>query len=476
MCANLSNPIKNSLIALERSDYRLTRWYLCRHLGNRIDDKSNRSTSEGHGGKVRSAVRILQVNTYDLGGGAAAVSRGLHINYRRLGEEARLAVGRMYGNDPDTFQLDPFSEAELSKTSLSRIERTKRLAHRAKSPDTYRNAWRRARGRDVLNYRATWRLFDEEPEVVQCHNLHGHYFDLKALPGMGEKTPIVLTLHDCWLLGGHCAHSFGCERWKTGCGNCPDLQIPSPIKRDGSSANFAERRKVFSQFDYHVATPCQWLMGKVEGSLLADRKLDGRVIPNGVNLSIFHPGSGSEARSRLGLEQDRKIVLHAGAYARTSPWRDYNLLEKALMNLDSDVTLLCVGEAGEPTRLGRLEVRFVPTVSDPERMADLYRAADVYAHPAKQDTFPTTILEAMACGIPVVATSVGGIPEQVDDGRTGYLVSPGNVTAMRNRIVKLLEDENRQHAMGTRAAEAASERFDAVKQATSYVDWFQEFA
>lgn len=420
-------------------------------------------------------MKILQVNTYDLGGGAAAVSRGLHLNYLNLGEEARLAVGRMYGSDPGTFQFDTCPEAELSKTALPRVERTKRLVRRAMRPDTYRNAWRRACGHDILSYKATWRLLDERAEVVQCHNLHGHYFDLKALPKIGERSSIVLTLHDCWLLGGHCAHSFDCERWRTGCGSCPGLHVQAPIRRDGSSENHAERRKLFSQFDYRVAAPCRWLMEKVEDSLLADRMLEGRVIPNGVDLNTFNPGSRSEARSRLGLEQDRMIVLHAGAYARTSPWRDYSLLETALRDLNSNVTLLCVGEASEPVRLGHLEVRFVSPVSEPERMADLYRAADVYAHPAKQDTFPTTILEAMACGIPIVATSVGGIPEQVDDGRTGHLVPPGDATAMRDRFAELLGDEVRRHDMGARAAEAASRRFDAVRQARAYMDWFHEF-
>ena len=421
-------------------------------------------------------MKILQVNTYDLGGGAAAVCRGLHLNYLNLGEEARLAVGRMYGNDPDTFQFDQCSEAEISKTTLPRIERTNRLARRAMRPETYRNAWRRNRGRDILSYRATWQLLDERSDVVQCHNLHGHYFDLRALPDIGEHSSIVLTLHDCWLIGGHCAHSFDCERWRTGCGNCPDIRAQAPIRRDGSSENHAERRNLFSRFDYRVATPCRWLMEKVERSLLADRMLEGRIIPNGVDLTVFNPGSGSEARARLGLEQDCKIVLHAGAYARTSPWRDYGLLESALKDLDTDVTLLCVGEASKPVRFGRLEVHFIPPVSEPERMADLYRAADVYAHPAKQDTFPTTILEAMACGTPVVATSVGGIPEQVDDGRNGYLVPSGDAAAMRDRFAELLEEEERRYEMGARATEVASERFNAVKQARSYVGWFREFA
>jgi len=284
----------------------------------------------------------------------------------------------------------------------------------------------------------------------------------------------VLTLHDCWLLGGHCAHSFDCKRWRTGCGNCPGLNIPNRIRRDASAANWADRRAIFSQFQYRVSAPCQWLMDKVNASLLADNMLEGRVIPNGVDLRTFYPADKKEARTRLRLDLEAKIVLLVGTHTHSSPWRDYSMLEKALSRPEQEVMLLCVGEEGEPLNDGRLKVRSLGPINEPARMADLYRAADVYAHPAIQDTFPTTALEAMACGVPVVATSVGGIPEQIKEGVTGHLVPSGDVTAMRARLMNLLNDDVVRERMGRRAGEIAAERFDIVKQARTYVEWFRQ--
>src|SRR4029079_4578923 len=69
------------------------------------------------------------------------------------------------------------------------------------------------------------RFLPQKPDLLHCHNLHGNYFDLRALAGLSRQIPTVLTLHDAWLLSGHCAHSFECERWTIGCGECPDLTI-----------------------------------------------------------------------------------------------------------------------------------------------------------------------------------------------------------------------------------------------------------
>ena len=136
--------------------------------------------------------------------------------------------------------------------------------------------------------------------------------------------------------------------------------------------------------------------------------------------------------------------------------------------------MLAVGENAPDETIRNAEVRFVPFQSSPERMAQYYRAADIYLHAAKSDTFPTTILEAMACGTPVIATAVGGIPEQVQDGVTGYLTPPRDPTAMAARIAELLDDPVGLQAMGAQAATVARHKFGLERMADDYLDWYQE--
>ena len=107
------------------------------------------------------------------------------------------------------------------------------------------------------------------PSVIHCHNLHSGYFDLRALPWLSRVAPVVLTLHDAWLLSGHCAHSFGCDRWKNGCGACPDLSIPPAIAKDGTAANWKRKRRIFERSQLYVVTPSQWMMDRAQQSILA---------------------------------------------------------------------------------------------------------------------------------------------------------------------------------------------------------------
>jgi glycosyltransferase involved in cell wall biosynthesis len=119
-------------------------------------------------------------------------------------------------------------------------------------------------------------------------------------------------------------------------------------------------------------------------------------------------------------------------------------------------------------------VRFVEYQTDPRAVARYYQAADVYVHAARADTFPNTILEAQACGTPVVATAVGGIPEQIDDGRTGLLVPPGDAAALAERIARLLGDNDLRARLGEQAAADARDRFDLNRQADTYLDWYRD--
>jgi len=339
------------------------------------------------------------------------------------------------------------------------------------------------RGLEDFHFPGTWRIPDltpQKPDIIHCHNLHGGYFDLRALPGLSRRLPVVLTLQDAWLLSGHCAHSFDCAKWKTGCGQCPDLTIYPAIRRDATDRNWRRKRDIYTRSRLYIATPCHWLMYRVKQSMLMQAALDCRIIPNGVDLKLFCPGDQQEARQKLGLPFDALILLFVSHGIRHTPWRDYGLLEKALRRLSQEaitgrpVTMICRGEDAEPQRFGQVEIRFLPLHDNQADVVRYYQAADIYIHPGKADTFPTVILEALACGTPVIATDVGGIPEQVEDGITGFLTPPGDADAMAARVQQLLVDEALRSGFSANAAKTARQRFDLEHQADTYLAWYNE--
>ena len=441
--------------------------------------------------KGRHSLRILQVSTSDSGGGAEGSALNLFHAYRDRGHSSWLAVGRKSSTDPDVLLIP----REVGRTLWSRtcwalhdglgplegrVPGAGWLRRGGKMLADVRRLVEQQLGIEDFNFPGTYRLPElppQPPDLIHCHNLHGGYFDLRVLPWLSHQVPVILNLRDAWLLSGHCAHSFDCERWKSGCGQCPDLTIYPAIRRDATAFNWRRKSDIYAKSRLYITTNSHWLMDKVQQSML--HGVDYRVILNAIDLTIFHPGEQAAARASLGLPLDSKIVLFVSKHARSSRWRDYAAMEAAVQqvatqNKDTGLIFVCLGENGEEYTLGQARVRFVAFERDPKRVAQYYQAADVYIHAAKAEAFGKTVTEALACGRPVVATSVGGIPEQVEDGVTGFLTPPGNATAMAERIGQLLVDEELRKRIGIQAAESARHRFNLERQADEFLGWYNE--
>lgn len=452
-------------------------------------------------------LRILQVSTaYELGG-AEAVARHLHAAYRERGHDTMLAVGAAGAatRDEGVFELrgdsPPERWAHLCEALAARAgEGSGSIAARALAgPIGQPGRWvSRKRGREWFGFPASRMLLERAPllpHVVHGHNLHGAflpgggYFDLRALPQLSHELPVLLTLHDAWLTTGHCAQSLGCDRWRTGCGSCPDLTLYAPLERDGTAANWRRKRDILQRSRLRVATPSAWLMRKVEDSIVAAGCVERRVIPNGVDTSVFAPGDRLEAAHRLGLPDDAHVLVAVANEIRTNRWKDYPTLEAATARLPGEigdgrpVVVLAVGTDADPVRFDGAELRFVPGVTSAQAVAGILRAAHVFLHPTRVDTFPTTVLEALACGVPVVATAVGGVPEQVrplegPDGAagaaTGALVPASDAAALAATAARLCRDPGLRDALAANAAADARARFGLDRQATAYLDWYAE--
>lgn len=450
-------------------------------------------------------MNVLHVNTTAVRGGAAFVARQLHDELRARGHRSWMAVGRRDLDDPDVLTVPNAAHSGGWGRSVHRLlrgveNRLSRMPGAPQAAGVLRLAHSRQalgdtlRGHEVFDYpgtRAIPHLPPEPPDVLHLHNLHGGYFDLRALPELSAAIPTVVTLHDAWLLSGHCAHSFDCERWRTGCGSCPYLRTYPPLLRDGTAHNWRIKRDLYAASELHVVTPSRWLMEKVTDSIVMEAARSTTVIPNAVDVDQFTPGDAAGERRRLGIHPSAVVALAVGNANRRDPFKGFAVLEAALKllarrDLPTRLIAVMVGDDAPTRSFGQVELRFVPFEADRRRIAALYRSADLFVHPALAENFPLVTLEAQACGLPVLASGVGGVPEQViavEDGAgadtdhdeaTGILLPPGDATALARGIERLAADAGLRARLGRNARRHAEARFGVDGHVERYLAVYEQ--
>jgi glycosyltransferase involved in cell wall biosynthesis len=438
-----------------------------------------------------SPLTIAQIGTSDEGGGAASVASALTRGYTQRGHRVWHFVGRTRSDDPSIVPIDdddrwPYRALgymgvmrQLRRVAARYPNRGFGLVSRALRYATHPTAVAsRLRGVEDFEFPATHRMLDRlatPPDIVHAHNLHGGYFDLRALPSISSRVPTILTLHDMWLLTGHCAYSLACQRWRSGCGRCADLGLDPAVRRDATDSNWERKRDIYARSELRIASPSRWLQQQVAASMLAPAVRESRVIPNGVDTSVFHPGDRAMARASLELPADLPVILLTTS-SLGSMWKDDATLHRAAARLAAvrpDVTFVSVGRQSAVRTDAGLNTRVIPFQRDPRVMAQYYRAADLYWHAARADTHPLSVLEAMACGTPPIATAIGGIAEQFSSD-SGVLVPAAGWAEMADASAALLEDAARRRPLGHHAAARVAQYFTIARQVDAYLGWFAE--
>jgi glycosyltransferase involved in cell wall biosynthesis len=288
-------------------------------------------------------------------------------------------------------------------------------------------------------------------------------------------------MHDAWLLSGHCAHSLDCDRWKTGCGHCPYLSNPPSAHHDETRYNWNRKKSIYLQSKLSIVSPSKWLMDKIEYSILKPSLLCSKVIHNGIDLNIYKQADKKICRSELNLPDHARIILFSASNYQNNPYKDFTTIQTALIHLGKtftgDLLLVALGSVEKEELISlrqNVNQLSIPYIKEEKVNAKYYSAADIFLHAANADTYPTVIMESLACGTPVVATAVGGIPELIINGQTGYLVKPHDSIEMADRVLELLTKEDEYDRMSLAAVLYAKEHFGVDRMVDEYLEFYQE--
>jgi len=294
-------------------------------------------------------------------------------------------------------------------------------------------------------------------------HLHGsaRWPELLAELAAAAHGRVVLTLHDAFLSTGGCAYPLDCPELAAGCAACP---------RDYPAA--AARRQALAEalqaLGPRLVSPSRWLKNLFAAALPG---VYVSVVPNGVPWPEVRPDKAA-ARAAMGLAPGARPVLfaaHGGegaAYKAGGSWEALFAAVKA--RVPAAVGFFVggreQGRAGDVVRLPYL---------DQASLGRLLAAADALAYPTLADNHPLLILEAMAMGTPAVAYAVGGVPEQIEDGRTGRLVAPGDTAGFVAAVAGLAEHPASAARLGAAAWQRGRTRFAAGRMAADYLKIYE---
>lgn len=271
-----------------------------------------------------------------------------------------------------------------------------------------------------------------KPDIIHLHNIHGYYLNYPILFDCLScmEIPVVWTLHDCWFYTGHCAHysAIKCYRWKSGCYDCPQRRsYPTSLLIERSAKNFQTKKVAFTSLKNLTLVPVSnWLAGDVRQSFLSDCRMV--VIHNGIDVHIFTPRNIQ--KSALKLENKFLIIGVASVWSTRKGLEDFMRLRKMLSD---DFQIVLLGLTDKQIKALPRGIVGINRTNSVEELADYYSVADVFVNPTWEDNFPTTNIEALACGTPVITYRTGGSVEAVSQG-TGMIVEQGDLEGLSNAV------------------------------------------
>lgn len=390
-------------------------------------------------------LKVLQISTVCGSGSVGRIMVDIYHTLEKNGDEGLLAYGRRsapegvkafrFGSDVDMglHVLSTFFKGEHGFASGGQ---TKRLIEKIRE----------------------W-----NPDVIHLQNIHGFVLQVELLFAYLKEAgkPVVWTLHDCWAYTGHCAFYdyTACENWKTGCAGCKEYRrtYPYALFKNNTVNNYERKRIAFTGVsNLTIVVPSKWLAGEVKKSFLKDYPV--QVIPNGIDRKNFRP-MDEGLRDRLNLGGKFVILGVANVWERR---KGLSYFLELAGRLPQECQMILIGLSKKQMKEIPKNIIGLERTSNAKELAEYYSMADVFVNATLEDNFPTTNLEALSCGTPVITFDTGGSPESLNES-CGRVVPKGDMDALLKAVL-LEKDEPKK-------------KEDCLKQAEQYekYDRFQEY-
>ena len=420
-------------------------------------------------------MNVVIINTYDISGGAAKAAYRLNKGMNLIGINSTMLTRYKKSDDPRVIKI----EQHLSKENLI----TKDIFSDIQI--NYINNNRTALSNTIFKIPYPGVSLKSHPVIINADIINLHWIadflsveSIEELLSLGK--PVVWTLHDQWPITGGCHYASGCDKYKTDCKGCPQLDddpyyFPSLVLKN--------KLRHLQKPNLSLITPSRWLADVANESKLFNNT-NVRVIPNAIEDDIYFPADKESIRKELGIPAD-SITLYFGAHSAKVKIKGFTYLVdsidhclknprfKSLVD-DKKVMILLAGFPSDELEKLNIPYTSFGYLESDISMAKLYNAADLLLLPSLEENLPNLMLESFACGTPVIAFNAGGMPEFIDNHKTGRIVPLKNIEAFGDAILELVFNENLRREMGRHCREKIIKGYGLDKQANEYRSLFEE--
>lgn len=418
-------------------------------------------------------LRIAGFSFADDGGGAAKAAYRLHTAFQQEGHTSKLYVLRKQSSDSTV--IDTGTHARFGKLGLAceLSPRIDLLPQKAIYPNTdtfWSPGWYGAV--DVTNLPGV-----READVIILYWVTRGLLGIRQIGKLLEMgKPVIWRLSDMWPFTGGCHYSQECDHYIRNCGACP--QLDSKRSSDLSSWLHTYKRRHWMKGSLTIACPSHWMAEKAQQSALFSNR-PVKIVPTGVDCDRFLPLPKSFARTVLQLPLDKPLILYGATSAISDPRKGGDLIARAYNEVfqtnEQKPELVIYGSSSRPPQIPvTVPVHSLGVIRDEKLLPLVYSACDLFVAPSREENLANSVLEAMACGLPILAMNVGGMPDAVSDGINGRLINPKNPETLAIALNELVSDQQIRRRMADISRQIALNKFSLIRQTQSYIRLMRE--
>lgn len=360
-------------------------------------------------------MKVLQINSVCGVGSTGRIATDIHTVLEERGYESWIGYGR--------------GVAKNCENSIKIGNNLDNYVHVAKTRILDHHGFGSKKATEIFINK----IKEMNPDVIHLHNIHGYFINIKILFDFLKTTnkKVIWTLHDCWAFTGHCSYFdyVKCDKWETGCYKCPQKKnYPSSFLFDNSQQNYYDKKEIFTGVkNMTIVTPSNWLAKLVKKSFLNEYPIE--VINNGIDLEVFKPIE-SDFKIKYKLE-NKFIILGVASIWERRKGLDYFL--ELSKKIKEDEIIILVGLTEKQIKSLPFNIIGINKTNNTKELVELYSVSNIFLNPTSEDNFPTTNIEALACGIPVITFNTGGSPESIDES-CGTVIPQGDLEELINTI------------------------------------------